>query len=67
MLSERWLPVRLKALREKRGWTQETLARKAKVSHGYLARLEIGMHDPKLATLKKLAKALKVKLAELVE
>jgi len=33
----------------------------------YIGRLEIGRHDPQLSTLKKLAKALKVPIAELVQ
>ena len=61
------LSVRIKLLREARELTQERLAKKAGVSHGYLARLETGMHDPSLSTLVKLAKALKVTVAELVE
>lgn len=60
------LVMRLKRLREERGLTQERLAKQSGVSHGYLARLEIGMHDPSLSTLAKLAKALKVTVAELV-
>jgi transcriptional regulator with XRE-family HTH domain len=60
------LAMRLKRLREERGLTQDRLAKRSGVSHGYLARLEIGMHDPSLSTLKKLAKALKVTVAELV-
>jgi transcriptional regulator with XRE-family HTH domain len=60
------LAMRLKRLREARGLTQEHLAKRSGVSHGYLARLEIGMHDPSLSTLAKLAKALKVSVAELV-
>ena len=59
--------VRLKQLREERELTQEKLAKRSGVSHGYLARLEIGMHDPSLSMLAKLAKALKVSVAELVE
>jgi transcriptional regulator with XRE-family HTH domain len=61
------LSVRLKRIREDRGLTQEQLAKRSGVSHGYLARLEIGMHDPSLSTLTNLAKALKVSVAELVE
>ncbi len=61
------LAMRLKRLREERNLTQERLAKRSGVSHGYLARLEIGMHDPSLSTLAKLAKALKVSVAELVE
>ena len=60
------LAMRLKRLREERGLTQDRLAKRSGVSHGYLERLEIGMHDPSLSTLKKLAKALKVTVAELV-
>ncbi len=47
--------------------TQEALAKKADLSWGYIARLETGHHDPSLSTLVKLAKALKVRVAELVE
>jgi transcriptional regulator with XRE-family HTH domain len=57
---------RLKRLREDRGVTQQQLAKKSGLSHGYIARLEIGMHNPSLSTLAKLAKALKVSVAEFV-
>jgi transcriptional regulator with XRE-family HTH domain len=59
--------MKLKALRNERGWTQPVLARRAGVSHGYIARLETGRHDPKLSTLAKLAKALGVPVTELLE
>jgi len=58
---------RLQGMRHEHGLTQEVLARKAKLSHGYIARLEIGMHNPSMATLVKLAKGLKVRPAELLE
>ena len=61
------LAMRLKQLRERRGLIQKQLAKKAGLSHGYLARLEIGMHDPPLSTLVKLAKALGVKVTELLK
>lgn len=61
------MTMRLKKLREARGLTQEQLAEKAGVSRAYLARLEIGRHDPPLSTLEKLAKALKVKVGKLLE
>ncbi len=61
------LAMRLKQLRKQRGLTQAQLAKKMGLSHGYLARLEIGMHDPPLSTLAKLAKALRVSVSELVE
>jgi XRE family transcriptional regulator, fatty acid utilization regulator len=57
----------LKRLRRQRGLTQQALAVKAGVSLGYLSRLEVDMHDPRLSTLRKLAKALGVPVAELVK
>ena len=59
--------MRIKALREKRGMSQEALAEKAGVSRGYLARLETGRHEPTLTMLGKLAKALRVKVTELLK
>jgi transcriptional regulator with XRE-family HTH domain len=60
-------PVRLKAQREERGWSQAKLAEKVGVSREYIARLEIGRHDPPLSTIEKLAKALGVKVGRLLE
>ena len=59
--------TRLKALRQRRGWTQEALAAKAGLSRTYLARLETVRQDPTLSTLVKLAKALGVPVARLLE
>lgn len=59
--------VRLKKFRHDRGMTQEALAEKAGISRVFVARLETGKQDPTLTTLKNLAKALKVKVGELVE
>ena len=59
--------VKLKKLRESRRLTQEALAAKAGISRAYLARLEMGLHDPHLSRLRKLAKALRVKVSELVD
>ena len=59
--------MKLKDLRQARSMTQEALAKKAGVSRAYLARLEMGRHDPPLSRLQKLAKALGVGLAKLVE
>ena len=58
---------KLKALRERRGLTQEQLSEKSGVSRSYLARLETGRQDPTLSTLEKLAKALGVKVGRLLE
>ena len=59
--------MRVKEWRERRGLTQEQLANKARISRGYLARLETARQDPKLSTLEKLAKALKVDVAKLLK
>jgi len=59
--------ARIKALREQRGLSQEALAERAGITRGYLARLEIGRHEPTLTTLGKLAKALRVKVTKLIE
>lgn len=60
------LAKRLKELRAERGLTQAALAKRAGVTLSYIGRLEIGRHDPQLSTLRKLAKALKVPMAELL-
>ena len=60
------LGVRLATIRHQHGMTQEVLSKKACLSPGYIARLEIGMHDPSVSTLLKLAKAMKVRPAELL-
>ena len=58
---------RVKALRAKRSLTQAQLAERAGISHGYLSRIEIGMQSPTLEVIEKLAAALKVKPAALLE
>ncbi len=59
--------MRIKRLRAARGMTQEELAHKTGLARVHIARLETGEHEPTLTTLKKLAKALKVKLGRLLE
>jgi transcriptional regulator with XRE-family HTH domain len=60
------LATTIKRLRKRRGLTQQALAVRAGLTLGYIARLEIGMHDPRLSTLRKLAKALGVPVAGLL-
>ena len=67
MTTHKRFVMQLKKLRADRQMTQEALAEKAGISRTYLARLELGQQDPTLTTLKSLAKALKVKVGELVE
>jgi len=68
ILASMTLAGNLRALRAARGLTQVALAKKMKVKQAYLARLESGGEDnPRLDTLRRLAKALKVPVAELVK
>jgi len=59
--------MRLKELRNKKGWSQAVLAAKLGVTREYLARLEGGQHDPPLSTVERLAKILGVRISRLVE
>ncbi len=59
--------MRLKRLRAERKMSQAGLAEKSGLSREYIARLELGQQDPTLGTLQRLAKALKVKVGELLE
>jgi len=59
--------MKLKRCRTDQGLSQQALAEKIGVSREYIARLETGKHDPPLSTLEKLAKALGVKIAKLLE
>lgn len=67
MIPHKRFIMRLKQLRADNGLTQEALAKKANISRVYIARLETGKQDPTLTTLMKLAKALKVKVGELLK
>ena len=66
-MSPKSLGNTLKRLRQERGLTQETLAKKANLHRVYLAQIEAQIKTPSLGTLERLAKALKVKVAELLE
>jgi len=57
----------IRDLREKKGLTQEELAFKAKVTLGYVAQLELGLRkNPSLDVVRRLARALGVRLTELL-
>lgn len=60
-------PMRLKQLREAKGWSQAKLAEAAGVSREYIARLETGKHDPPLSRVEKLANVLKVPIGRLLK
>lgn len=67
MPTQKRLAMKIKRLRATQGMTQEALAKKSGLTRVHIARLESGNHDPTLGTLQKLAKALKVKVGELLE
>lgn len=58
--------IRLKTFRERQGLSLRKLAAVAGVHYVSLVRLEAGTYDPRLSTLKKLAKALGVSVADLI-
>jgi transcriptional regulator with XRE-family HTH domain len=67
-MARRALGMKLKTLRTQRGLSQEVLAKRVKVTQPYITMLESGaFRNPTLDVLHRLAKALKVTVAELVE
>ena len=61
------LGTTIKRLRERRGLTQEVLAKRAGLHRVYVAQIEAQTKVPSIATLEKLAKALGVKAGRLLE
>ncbi len=55
----------IRHLRKQKDWTQETLGEKANLDWRYVGDVERGEKSPTLETIRKLAKALKISLAEL--
>jgi transcriptional regulator with XRE-family HTH domain len=58
---------RLKEWRAKRTMSQRDLAERSGVSREYIARIELGQHDPTLSTLEKLAEALRIDVTKLLK
>ena len=58
--------LRLRELRARHRWSVRELARRAGVRPATVTALELGHHSPKLETLEKLAKALRVPVARLL-
>jgi len=56
----------LKKARQKLGLTQEEIAKKAKISVNYYARIERDEVNPSLEVFEKIAKALKTKSSEIL-
>jgi transcriptional regulator with XRE-family HTH domain len=66
-MSAKRLGMKLKELRTQQGMSQTAMAKKVRVKQAYIAMLEKGQENPTLDVLERLAKALKVTVAELVE
>ncbi len=64
-ITQRWYGASVKRLRNQRGWTQEGLAKRVGVAPNTIARIETGNRRPSLALLERLARALKVSIADL--
>jgi transcriptional regulator with XRE-family HTH domain len=66
-MSPKGLNRMIQTLRESRGMTQRALAKRARVTPGYVAQLETGLKkNPSLPVLRRLAKALGVPMAKLL-
>lgn len=57
----------LKQARKRRGWTQEDLGHAAGLHSTEIGRLERGDREPRLSTIVKLARALKITAADLLD
>ena len=56
----------LRGIREDKGWTLEQLAEAAQMNELQVGHIERGASDPKLSTILKLARALKIRPDELL-
>jgi transcriptional regulator with XRE-family HTH domain len=59
--------LRIRTIRERKGLSQRALAERAEMSITFLSNVELGKVDPSLSTLRRLAKALDVKIANLID
>jgi transcriptional regulator with XRE-family HTH domain len=57
----------LMAWRRQKGLTQDALAQRANLTRPYLSRIESGLVDPALSSLRSLASALDVRLGQLLD
>jgi transcriptional regulator with XRE-family HTH domain len=55
----------VRRLRQERGWNQTELAFRSRLAPSVISQIENGKRDPSAGTLKKLAKALEVEVADL--
>ncbi len=58
---------RIRTLRHAQGWSQERLAEEANLDRSYIAGIEVGVRNPSLKALERLAAALDVPLVALFQ
>ncbi len=58
---------RIRVLRTEKGWTQQVLADHAELSREHLAELEAGNKEAGVRTVERLANALDVRIASLLD
>lgn len=56
----------MRELRNARGWSQEELADRADLHRTYISAVERGVRNPTITVIERIAKALNVRMAELV-
>ncbi|HLJ90778.1 MAG TPA: helix-turn-helix transcriptional regulator [Candidatus Angelobacter sp.] len=61
------LGERVRRLREKRGWSQETLAHETGFGRSFMSAIERGKKDLRLSTLCKLANIFEITLTQLIK
>ena len=59
------LALRIRSLRQKKGWSQERLAEEAGIHRTYLGGIEIAKRNPSLRNLIRIARALNVTVGEM--
>jgi len=59
--------LNIRKLREKKGWTQEELAFEAGLHRAYIGQIERGEKNIGLVNLEKIAKALGIRVSELIK
>lgn len=64
MQTSELLGLKIKEIRKDKHITQEELAELTNLDTGYISKLEVGRNFPKIGTLEKIAKVLKVELAD---
>lgn len=57
----------VRQIREERGWSQEELGELAEVHRTYVSQVERGLRNPTIEIVARLAKALKVSAADLLQ